>query len=186
MATKTKGTVSVLACLACAKPSDRPNSPVEVDYKEIEPESTMHRASTSLRRGESTSSMHRSRSSERSSSKQTHEPAVLHRAMSDPLDAQETEESAEENENSSEEEVETNQSNHQDAFPTFPRFPVADNRDRHCWSEPPVDIFSVRGPNYFQDGKKVTSGPFLLNSRGCDLLLNNNKKKEKSAPIEQL
>jgi len=58
-----------------------------------------------------------------------------------------------------------------ESFPTLPRFPCSVNGDKHCWSEPSNDIYSVRGPNYLQDGNKVESGPYLLRARGCDVLL---------------
>ena len=56
-------------------------------------------------------------------------------------------------------------------MPTLPRYPVAESRDLNCWSEPPLDIFRVRGPHYLKDKKKVPSDPFLMRARGCDLLL---------------
>ena len=57
------------------------------------------------------------------------------------------------------------------ALPTLPRYPVAETRDLNCWSEPPVEIFKVRGKNYLKDKKKVPSAPYLFSARGCDLLL---------------
>lgn len=56
-------------------------------------------------------------------------------------------------------------------YPTLMRFPVAETRNRNCWSEPPVTIFNVRGPKYFSDKKKKTSAPYLLAARGTDLFL---------------
>jgi hypothetical protein len=59
-------------------------------------------------------------------------------------------------------------------YPTLLRYPVTASRNKNCWSEPPVHIFSVRGPNYFQNKnkkKKVTSGPYLLTARGTDIFL---------------
>lgn len=59
-----------------------------------------------------------------------------------------------------------------DSLPTtIPRFPVSETHDKHCWSEPGHDIYTVRGPHYLQDDQKVESGPYLLRARGCDLLL---------------
>lgn len=59
-------------------------------------------------------------------------------------------------------------------LPTFPRFPVIETKNLNCWSEPNVDIFRVRGQGYLEDKKKVTSGPYLLQARGCDLFLTEN------------
>lgn len=75
-------------------------------------------------------------------------------------------------------------------LPTLPRYPVAETRDLNCWSEPPVDIFRVRGYNYLKDHKKVHSEPYLLRARGCDLFLfpkhhNNDKQKSKSNREQQ-
>lgn len=41
----------------------------------------------------------------------------------------------------------------------------------NCWSEPPHGQYNIRGANYLNDHKKVTSGPFLFPARGVDLLL---------------
>lgn len=57
------------------------------------------------------------------------------------------------------------------ALPTFQRFPSLETKNKNCWSEPPVSIFQVRGPNYFDDKKKVNSAPYLLQGRGVDLFL---------------
>ena len=59
-------------------------------------------------------------------------------------------------------------------LPTLPRFPVSQTHDKNCWSEPPVNKFQVRGPNYLNDKKKITSGPYLLRARGCDLFLSEH------------
>lgn len=92
------------------------------------------------------------------------------RAMSDPFDTQEEKESlhdlVEEALADEEEPMHSGES-----LPTMPRFPVADTRNKNCWSEPQVDIFQVRGPMYFDDKKKITSGPYLLDARGCDIFL---------------
>lgn len=63
---------------------------------------------------------------------------------------------------------------HYESFPTLPRFPNQNTSDKHCWSEPRNEIYSVRGPKYLQDGNKVKSGPYLLRARGCDLLLSTD------------
>jgi hypothetical protein len=63
------------------------------------------------------------------------------------------------------------------AIPTMPRFPVSDTRNKNCFSEPPVSIFSVRGPHYFLDKKKCESANYLLEARGCDLFLTDNTSK---------
>ena len=57
------------------------------------------------------------------------------------------------------------------ALPTLARFPFAETQDTNCWSEPPVDIFRVRGPGYLKDKKKVMAQHYLLHTQGCDLFL---------------
>lgn len=59
----------------------------------------------------------------------------------------------------------------ENALPTLARFPFAETNNKNCWSESPVDIFSVRGPDYLSSKKKVTAKRYLLNARGCDLFL---------------
>ena len=59
-------------------------------------------------------------------------------------------------------------------LPTLPRYPVSQTHDKNCWSEPPVNKFHVRGPNYLTDKKKIQSGPYLLRARGCDLFLSEH------------
>jgi hypothetical protein len=59
------------------------------------------------------------------------------------------------------------------ALPTLQRFPFAETNNRNCWSEPPAKIFSVRGPGYLSDKKKITSEKYLLSARGCDLFLSD-------------
>jgi hypothetical protein len=61
-----------------------------------------------------------------------------------------------------------------EVLPTFPPFVAGSVKAKNCWSQPPLEIFSVRGGNYLQDSKKVGSGPCLLLTRGCDLLLSSN------------
>lgn len=41
----------------------------------------------------------------------------------------------------------------------------------NCWSEPDASGFKVRGPKYFKDSVKVSSGPHLLPMRCADLFL---------------
>lgn len=60
------------------------------------------------------------------------------------------------------------------ALPTLNRYPFAETKSRNCWSEPPRDIFMIRGPKYLQDKKKIVCQSFLLQSRGCDLFLSDN------------
>jgi hypothetical protein len=99
----------------------------------------------------------------------------LHRrAMSDPFDTAESGGITDDDlkhiaEGSTEEEA--------SALPTLPRFPVAETRDKNCWSEPSVSIFRVRGENYFCDKKKITSDPYILRARGCDLFLADDPQK---------
>lgn len=57
---------------------------------------------------------------------------------------------------------------------TLPRYPISQQRNKNCWSVTPIETFSIRGRNYFVDKKKIKSGPFLLEARGSDLLLNDN------------
>jgi hypothetical protein len=56
-------------------------------------------------------------------------------------------------------------------------YPIAQTQDKNCWSEPPVDIFCVRGANYLRDKIKVDSGPYLLRARGCDLFLSETPQQ---------
>ena len=60
--------------------------------------------------------------------------------------------------------------------PTFTRYPCAETRNKNCWSEPPISIFSVRGSTYCSDQKKVPSADYLLCARGSDLFLTDCKK----------
>ena len=59
-------------------------------------------------------------------------------------------------------------------LPTFPRYPCGQTQDKNCWSEPPVEKFHVRGPNYLNDKKKIESEEYLLRARGCDLFLSEH------------
>jgi Protein ENHANCED DISEASE RESISTANCE 2, C-terminal len=59
------------------------------------------------------------------------------------------------------------------ALPSLQRYPFAETNNRNCWSEPPSKIFSVRGPGYLSDKKKVTAQKYLLSARGCDLFLSD-------------
>lgn len=64
------------------------------------------------------------------------------------------------------------------ALGTLPRYPVAVTGNKNCYSEPPVSIFNVRGPEYFANKKKVESGPYLMQARGCDLFHFDEDDKE--------
>lgn len=90
------------------------------------------------------------------------------RAMSDPFDAQHDDDTTQAASSAS-------SILDQVFLPTFPRYPVLETRNKNCWSEPPVDTFHVRGPNYLSDKRKVDSGPYLLQARGCDLFINEKK-----------
>jgi Protein ENHANCED DISEASE RESISTANCE 2, C-terminal len=61
-------------------------------------------------------------------------------------------------------------------IPTLARYPCTENKNKNCWSEPPITIFHVRGMNYCTDQKKVPSQPYLLRSRGSDIFLTDPKK----------
>lgn len=88
-------------------------------------------------------------------------PLLHRRAMSDPIDI--TEEHQHDKHNL-----------FQKTFQTMPRYPVGESHDKNCWSEPDEKIFQVRSSSYLQDGRKITSGPYLLRARGSDLLLVND------------
>lgn len=151
-------------------------------------ETIMHqRASASRRSLDNTSDVAlRSRSVERFSSQdgdvekhgkkndQFADRMPIQRSMSDPFDTQEDAAtvgiSVESDENSLSASRARTMSRDMN-LATMPRYPHHESKDRNSFSEPPVSIFSVRGPNYFQDKKKVTSGPYMLPARGCDLLL---------------
>jgi Protein ENHANCED DISEASE RESISTANCE 2, C-terminal len=55
----------------------------------------------------------------------------------------------------------------------LPLFPPGAKIGSHtnCYSEPDPGNFSVRGPNYFADKKKIGSDEFLFPTRGIDLFL---------------
>lgn len=143
----------------------------------------MRRASTSRRSTQLTSPPPRSRSSERHSQRlqpfsddedeeqreDAHTRRRHVRAMSDPFDSQDDNVAAV---------VGAALLDH-DVLPTMPRFPLAATRNKNCWSEPPVNIFQVRGPYYFSDKKKIVSDTYLLQPRGCDLFLS-----DKASPVE--
>jgi len=150
-------------------------------------ENIMRRASSSRRQGSQFSPPMRSRSSERIDEKdleevkqslnsdelqvdseRVHEQkrSFHRRSMSDPFDAQEEQAKEFLHLKATEGEV----------LPTLPRYPVAETRNKNCWSEPPVTIFHVRGPDYLTTKKKLPSASYLLPARGCDLFLSNNSK----------
>ena len=55
---------------------------------------------------------------------------------------------------------------------TLYRFPCTQTRNQNCWSESPIEIYSVRGSNYMNgDKKKVGNKNYLFEARGCDLFL---------------
>jgi hypothetical protein len=87
------------------------------------------------------------------------------RAMSDPFDAQEIDKE------SALIRAEKEDEKGLQILATLPRYPVQAQRNKNCWSEPPVSIFHVRGPAYLSNKKKVPSGPYLLPARGADLFL---------------
>ena len=62
----------------------------------------------------------------------------------------------------------------ENALPTLARFPFAETNNQNCWSEPNYDIFSVRGPNYLKDRKKIPATHYLLQARGSDLFLSDH------------
>lgn len=150
-----------------------------------EDSSTMHpRASASRRSLDNTSDVAlRSRSVERFANqdgndcqKKNHtvERLPIQRSMSDPFDTQEDTATVGISEESDENSVAASRARTMSRdmnLATMPRYPHHESKDRNSFSEPPVSIFSVRGPNYFQDKKKVSSGPYMLPARGCDLLL---------------
>lgn len=88
------------------------------------------------------------------------------RAMSDPFDNADLDDIADGDEDGLLEEK-------QFALPTLQRFPFAETNNRNCWSEPAAKIFSVRGPHYLSDKKKVTAEKYLLRAIGCDLFLSD-------------
>ncbi len=58
------------------------------------------------------------------------------------------------------------------ALGTLYRFPCTQTRNQNCWSESPIEIFSVRGSNYMNgDKKKVRTKNYIFEARGCDLFL---------------
>ena len=101
------------------------------------------------------------------------------RAASDPFDAQEIHNDDDSNNNSNSNNKETTSQVIATVLPTFPRYPMSENRNKNCWGQPDVQIFRVRGPNYFADSKKVESLPYLLTARGVDLLLSDNTSTDR-------
>jgi hypothetical protein len=89
------------------------------------------------------------------------------RAMSDPFDAQEIAEESAFLDSS----AQIIASSKEGCLATLPRYPVSAQRNKNCWSEPPVSIFHVRGPDYFTNKKKVPSEKYLMPARGADLFL---------------
>jgi hypothetical protein len=93
------------------------------------------------------------------------------RAMSDPFDAQVDAQEFLEESAYLDSAAQIIASKKEGILATLPRYPVQAQRNKNCWSEPPVSIFHVRGPAYFSDKKKVPSGQYLLPARGADLFL---------------
>lgn len=54
----------------------------------------------------------------------------------------------------------------------LPEYP--NNNGTSCWSQPPHDIFHVRGANYFRDKVKIPSHPSPLTCCGVDVWLTDN------------
>mmetsp|Transcript_14619 Transcript_14619/g.19086 ORF Transcript_14619/g.19086 Transcript_14619/m.19086 type:complete len:447 (-) Transcript_14619:296-1636(-) len=118
---------------------------------------------------------------------------IHRRAMSDPFDstalsdgdmaeirkadeeAEQKDRAAETSSSSNHNITTTNDSSSKMTYPTLPRYPVAATRDKNCWSEPPISIYSVRGQNYLNDKKKVPSSNYLLPALGCDLFLTEDE-----------
>mmetsp|Transcript_23196 Transcript_23196/g.48263 ORF Transcript_23196/g.48263 Transcript_23196/m.48263 type:complete len:431 (-) Transcript_23196:328-1620(-) len=71
-------------------------------------------------------------------------------------------------------------------YPTLPRYPVAVSQDKNCWSEPPLSIYSVRGPNYAKDKKKVPSKEYLMPAIGCDLFLMEDESLDIGSRTSQI
>jgi Protein ENHANCED DISEASE RESISTANCE 2, C-terminal len=94
------------------------------------------------------------------------------RANSDPFDDAGLEEIMEdEKEKQGESDVGVDETASVRPLPTMQRFPYAATQNRNTWSEPPCDIFKIRGSNYLKDKKKVVAQKYLLSPRGSDLFL---------------
>lgn len=65
-------------------------------------------------------------------------------------------------------EVYLDDSNH-NGMVTIPKSPDASDL-KHRWSEPSSETFEVRGLNYLQDRKKVSSSMSLMKARGADFI----------------
>lgn len=64
------------------------------------------------------------------------------------------------------------------ALPTLHRFPCTRTRNQNCWSESPPEMFYIRGPNYMNGDKtKIRCKHYILQSRGSDLFLTQDKSK---------
>ncbi len=71
-----------------------------------------------------------------------------------------------------------NQTQRFKALPTLYRFPCTQTRNQNCWSESPVEMFSVRGSNYLSGDKtKIRCKHYLCDARGCDLFLTEGSSK---------
>lgn len=98
--------------------------------------------------------------------------AILRRSVSDPLDAlEDVDEIWKEDQGALTAPPSPDSARRILCLPTLPRFPCVEQQNENCWSEPPINIFRVRGKDYLTAKNKVPSQPYLLRSRGCDLLL---------------
>ena len=101
---------------------------------------------------------------------------ISRRAMSDPFDTPLSDgDMAQLRQADEEAEKGDKDSGSQVVYPTLPRYPVAATRDKNCWNEPPISIYSVRGANYLKDKKKVPSADYLCKGIGLDLFLTEDE-----------
>eukprot|EP01082_Thalassiosira_pseudonana_P011382 g10779.t1 g10779 contig4:2550626-2551843(+) len=67
----------------------------------------------------------------------------------------------------------TSSPTHATTLPTLPRYPVLSTKNKNCWSTPPSTTFKIRSIHYHDTKKKITSGPYIFESRGADLIVTN-------------
>jgi hypothetical protein len=107
-------------------------------------------------------------------------PRHHRRSISDPFDTQEHTEFALAEDDDNDDFFDaigiSTRSSDQGIISTLPRYPCSATRNKNCFSEPPVSIFHVRGPDYFSTKTKMKSGPYLMKARGCDLFLTDNSQ----------
>jgi len=110
---------------------------------------------------------------EEAADKKSPNDRIHRRAMSDPFDTPLSDENMAQlsHLDAEAEAAELSMNTEGKGYPTLPRYPMAATRNKNCWSEPPVSIYSVRGPKYLSNSKKVPSGNYLLPAIGCDLFL---------------